>query len=134
MWLSSQEFDFPTIGSSLFIYLLLLLFWWTKKGKGWGATNVAILLRSDHSSTLPARSGALLGCKRTTVRTTNPWGVSVPLGPWTSHSTHLVHHLRPHPLVVAIGSSYWDKKWKSIFQSISKYWKTVFLFLLIFPV
>ena len=36
MWLSSQAFDFPTIGSSLFIYLLLLLFYEQKRVRGGG--------------------------------------------------------------------------------------------------
>ena len=38
MWLSSQAFDFPTIGSSLFIYLLLL-FYEQKRVRGGGRTT-----------------------------------------------------------------------------------------------
>ena len=46
-----------------FFFLFSFFFYERKMGRG--ANNVAILLGRDHSSTLPAGSEALLGCRRT---------------------------------------------------------------------
>ena len=45
----------------------IFFFFFDEQKKKVGKTNVAILSGRDHSSTLPAESGALLGCKGTTV-------------------------------------------------------------------
>ena len=102
-------------------FLVILAFhsFFDEQKMGRGATNVAILPRHDHNSTLPVGSGALLGYRGTTL-SHNLWVLRGTLvnfellsnssesisrfEPWTSHLVHLIHHPRPldHSLVILV--------------------------------